>query len=240
MQKDTKASKIANVIENMIVSRRYAPGEELPSQSEFEDMFSASSRSIREAFKQLEAKGLIDVSQGKRAKVKSNNLDRFVESLATTIKTNHSSNRKLILDLVQVRTTLCVSAAREFSRMPDRVAVSREMHRIANRMASLLPDVLARSQEAYDEFLTQESSFLKVLIRSNNNPILNSIYDNLVPLLDTNIRTLKFTYHDLQKRAREFSYISDAIRNGQTDLAVALVLAALFPVSQKVGQKFEE
>ena len=75
----TKSARIANYLEELILSKQLSAGELLPSQQELAEKFDASSRSIREAFKQLEAKGLLSVSQGRRACVKCNNLDQFVE-----------------------------------------------------------------------------------------------------------------------------------------------------------------
>ncbi|MFA6892482.1 MAG: winged helix-turn-helix domain-containing protein, partial [Sphaerochaetaceae bacterium] len=82
---ETKSTAIANKLEEMILAKKYKAGEALPSQHELALQFSASSRSVREAFKNLEAKGLIQVSQGKKAIVKSNSLDQFVESLSISM-----------------------------------------------------------------------------------------------------------------------------------------------------------
>jgi len=237
--RETKSSRIASKLEEQILSKKYTAGEFLPSQQELADQFDASSRSIREAFKQLEAKGLLIVSQGRRAQVKSNNLDQFVESLSTSIIRNHSSNKKLILDLVSVRTTLTVSAAREFSRMPDRQATVKDLKRLTDQMFNLLPLIQQRNISAMEKFMTLESQFNRNLIKSNNNSILNAIYDNLLPLLESNIRTLRYTYHEIEKRIREYTYICEALQNGQTDLAVALVLVTLTTLRQKVEEKFE-
>ncbi|MFA6843927.1 MAG: GntR family transcriptional regulator, partial [Bacilli bacterium] len=125
--KDTKSARIAAKLESQILSKKLVAGEFLPSQQELARQFGASSRSIREAFKQLEAKGLVEVSQGRRAMIKSNNLDQFVESLSASIISNNSSNQKFIIDLVQVRNTLSVSAARVLSRLPDRHMAVREL-----------------------------------------------------------------------------------------------------------------
>lgn len=239
-QKDTKSAKIASALEEMILSKKFVSGEELPSQRDLIDQFGASSRSIREALKQLEAKGLVSVSQGKRATVKSNNLDQFVESLSTSIIRNHSSNKKLILDLVQVRTTLCVSAARDFSRMPDRSAVTKNLKKVVAQMTDILPEIQQHpsSSEVFEKYNDIEAQFHRVLIRSNNNPILSSIYDNLIPLLENNTHSFKYSYKELEKRTREYSYITDAIQNGQTDFVVALVLVTLSPVKNKIEQRF--
>ncbi|HHU89360.1 MAG TPA: FadR family transcriptional regulator, partial [Spirochaetales bacterium] len=90
---ETKSSLIARQIEELILNKVYAAGDILPSQQELAETFNASSRSIREAFKQLEAKGLLEVSQGKRAVVKSNNLDQFVASLSSTLISKHTTDK---------------------------------------------------------------------------------------------------------------------------------------------------
>ncbi|WP_320129156.1 GntR family transcriptional regulator [uncultured Sphaerochaeta sp.] len=56
-------------------------GSFLPSQQLLADQFSTSSRPIREALKLLEAKGLVTISQGRRAQIKSNSLSQYVESI---------------------------------------------------------------------------------------------------------------------------------------------------------------
>ena len=61
----TKSARIANHLEELILSKELVAGHTLPSQQELADRFGASSRSVREAFKQLEAKGLLEVSQGR-------------------------------------------------------------------------------------------------------------------------------------------------------------------------------
>ena len=117
----SKSNNIANALEKAILANEYRQGELLPSQKELAEQFNASSRSLREAFKALEAKGLIEVSQGKRAVVKSNNLDRFVESLSLTMFSQANQDTRLLSDLLEVHITLEVSAARELSRRPERL-----------------------------------------------------------------------------------------------------------------------
>ena len=148
----TKSARIANYLEDLILSKRLSAGELLPSQQELAEKFDASSRSIREAFKQLEAKGLLSVSQGRRACVKCNNLDQFVESLTDSILRGGSSDAKLMIDLVQVRTSVEVSAARDFSRNPRRKEVVRELRLAADKMEKTLGGVAARESSAMEEF----------------------------------------------------------------------------------------
>lgn len=230
----TKSACIASALEDMILSGKLGEGELLPSQHELAEMFEASSRSIREAFKQLEAKGLLTVSQGRRASVKSNNLDQFVESLSNTIIRSGSSNVKLMLDLIQVRTSVEVSAARDISRNPNRKDVVGQLKKLSDAMMDLVAPIKNRDKRSIDAFFTLESSFHKILVRSNDNIILNAIYENLSPLLDQSLSYSYATTEEYEKKGREYQYICEALEAGQTDLAVALVLVNLTNLRKRI------
>ena len=236
LQGRTKAARIANYLEEMILSRQLSAGELLPSQQELAEKFNASSRSIREAFKQLEAKGLLTVSQGRRACVKCNNLDQFVESLTDSILRSGSSDTKLMLDLVHVRTSVEVSAARDFSRNPRRKEVVRELVDAAEKMEHALSSLQAREPRAAENFKEYESAFHKVLVRSNDNIILDAIYENLSPLLEESLSYSAVTVEEYEKKVREYRYIVEALQNGQTDLAVALVLVNLTSLKKRIEE----
>ena len=234
MKGRTKSARIASALEEMILSKQLASGELLPSQQELARKFDASSRSIREAFKRLEAKGLLTVSQGRRASVKSNNLDQFVESLSNSIIRSGSSNTKLMLDLVQVRTSVEVSAARDFSRNPRRKEVVVELHDLSRSMGDLIPAIKLRDKSSMDSFRSYESRFHTVLVRSNDNIILDAIYENLAPLLEQSMQMVALSCDECEKKSREYQYIAEALGAGQTDLAVALVLVNLTNMKKKI------
>lgn len=236
----TKSARIANYLEELILSKQLSAGELLPSQQELAEKFDASSRSIREAFKQLEAKGLLSVSQGRRASVKCNNLDQFVESLTDSIIRSGSSDAKLMLDLVQVRTSVEVSAARDFSRNPRRKEVVRELHSLSDMMGKTLVGIEAHEQRSIDEFRKIEGDFHKVLVRSNDNIILDAIYENLSPLLDESLSFSAINFEEYEKKVREYQYIAEALHNGQTDLAVALVLVNLTNLKKRIEEYAEQ
>lgn len=234
LQGRTKSARIANYLEEMILSGQLSAGELLPSQQELADKFEASSRSIREAFKQLEAKGLLTVSQGRRACVKCNNLDQFVESLTDSILRSGSSDTKLLLDLVQVRTSVEVSAARDFTRNPRRKEIVKELLAAAERMDDALLGVRSHDQRSIEDFRKFEGEFHTVLVRSNDNIILDAIYENLSPLLDESLSYSAVTIEEYEKKVREYLYIAEALQGGQTDLAVALVLVNLTNLKKRI------
>ncbi len=232
---ETKSTQIANKLEEMILSKKYRAGETLPSQHELAQQFSASSRSVREAFKNLEAKGLIQVSQGKRALVKSNNLDQFVESLSMSMLSKQVPDKKLLTDLMQVRTTIEVSATRELSRSSSRMLIVRSLGRCVTKMENTIPllEENPRDNEAIRNFKQNDFEFHTTLIKSNDNIILNSIYENLSPQLYAALDRIKEGLTEKKKKVNEYRYLVDALENGQTDLAVALTLVNLTSISDK-------
>lgn len=230
----TKSSVIAADIERDILNEKYKAGENLPSQQDLAATYEASSRSIREAFKNLEAKGLIEVSQGKRAVVLSNSLDQFVSSLASSMTSKQVLDKKLITDLMQVRTTIEVSAARELSRNPDRKMIIRSLDQACRKMEELLPSLEdGEDAAALQKFKHTEYEFHAVLIQSNDNIILSSIYDNLAPQLYEALDRLTETYAEQRKKVNEYRYLVESLQNGQTDLAVALALVNLTTTREK-------
>ncbi|MGD1818027.1 MAG: FadR/GntR family transcriptional regulator [Pleomorphochaeta sp.] len=232
---ETKSTTIATRLEEMILSKKYKAGETLPSQHELAQQFSASSRSVREAFKNLEAKGLIQVSQGKRALVKSNNLDQFVESLSMSMLSKQVPDKKLLTDLMQVRTTMEVSATRELSRSPSRMLIVRSLGRCVTKMENSIPilEENPKDAEALRTFTQSDFEFHTTLIKSNDNIILTSIYENLSPQLYAALERIKENLTEKKKKVNEYRYLVDALENGQTDLAVALTLVNLTNISDK-------
>ena len=103
-----------------------------------------------------------------------------------------------------------------------------------------LEGVKLQDAQCIAEFRKQESKFHKVLVRSNDNMILDVIYENLSPLLDESLSYSAVTFEEYDKKVREYQYIVEALENGQTDLAVALVLVNLTSIKKKIERAFKE
>lgn len=231
---ETKSAQIAATIEQDIIEKKYKAGEPLPSQQELAQTYNVSSRSVREAFKHLEAKGLVKISQGKRAIVLANNLNQFVNSLSRSLISTHSTDKKLLLDLMQVRITVEVSASRELSRLGQRGLLVKSLDNLATKMEQLLPRLQANEPKAFEEWNSHDFLFHKTLIESNENIILSAIYENLSPLLYESMGRISNTFSELERSTREHRYLVEALENGQTDLAVALALVHLNAIKAKL------
>ncbi len=236
----TKSARIAHALEEMILDNQIKSGSFLPSQQILAEQFNTSSRPIREALKLLEAKGLIVISQGRRAQVRSNSLNQYVESISTTIVNSKIGEAKLMRNLMQVRISVATSAARGFSRLEHRDEYLAQLWSASNRMEASIPLIHQRDAKGIIEFLRSEAEFHRTLVFANGNQILSCIYDNLSPLLDRAMSSIKFTPGQLEKRSKDYSYLCEALQNGQTDLAVALVLVTLTTLESKVMDHYPD
>jgi DNA-binding FadR family transcriptional regulator len=70
VQRATLAEQIEVHMRHLIVSNRLGPGEALPSSTDLATEFGVSRSIVREAMKSLQAKGLIEIANGKRARVR--------------------------------------------------------------------------------------------------------------------------------------------------------------------------
>ncbi len=222
----SKSTAITNALEKAILAGDYKVGELLPSQKQLAKKFNVSSRSLREAFKSLETKGLIEVSQGRRAVVKSNNLDQFIESISKNMFSNQQYDKKLLSDLLHVRISLEVSATRELSRSENRLVIVRTLTGYLEKMNELSAklDENEIDEQAILEFKKIDFDFHTIIIKSNDNIVLNSIYENLAPHLFHIMQQMNESTTERKKKLNDYSYLVGALRDGQTDLAVAISL----------------
>ena len=236
-----KAIQIASLLEAAILNNEYKKGDYLPSQKELSDKYDASSRSLREAFKVLEAKGLIEVSQGKKAYVKTNRLDQYVESLSVSMFGHDVRDRKLNSDLLEVHITLEVSAARELSRSKDRGPIVKQMENTLRQMdRDLLIIETNGDKDAIQDFQTCDFNFHSAVVSSNDNIVFRSIYNSLSPQLKKIMSSSPETLEERRKKVREYGYLLDALRDGLTDLAVAMTLVCTTSIRQKFNSIYQE
>jgi DNA-binding FadR family transcriptional regulator len=101
-------------------------------------------------------------------------------------------------------------------------------------MEAAVPLILHKDAQALKNFNNAEAEFHRTLVYANGNQILSTIYSNLSPMLDAAMTSIKFTSLEIEKRSKDYTYLCEALQNGQTDLAVALVLVTLTTLEKKV------
>ena len=110
--------EVADQIEEAIVSGLLKPGEKLPAERKLVGQFDISRRTLREALRILEQKGLIKIKIGSQggAFVKDLTTDQISESLALLIRSKKISLRELAEFRLDVESLVAGRAARQATR----------------------------------------------------------------------------------------------------------------------------
>jgi GntR family transcriptional repressor for pyruvate dehydrogenase complex len=100
--------EIVTQIQNLIKQGLLKPGDKLPSERELTEKLKVSRTTVREALRVLEILGYIDIKAGEGAFIKEITIENILEPL----KAAFSVEKKLILDLIDVREVIEVETAR--------------------------------------------------------------------------------------------------------------------------------
>jgi GntR family transcriptional repressor for pyruvate dehydrogenase complex len=132
----TLADQVEAHIRDLIVSERIGPGESLPSSMDLAAEFSVSRSIVRESMRSLQAKGLIEIANGKRARVRpmtNSVLTDFFDRFART-------QREAVIDLLELRRGVEVQAAvlAARRRSPEDLALMwPSVHRMGENLGNL-------------------------------------------------------------------------------------------------------
>ncbi len=170
------SDEVTHALERIIIDNNMQPGDKLPSQAELAGSLKVGSRSIREAVRSLESRGLLETKQGKGIFVKNNNLDFFLETLKDNLVFHLPREKKTLVDLAFVRMMVETDAI-------QKIAVNTPPGFIST-FAQILDEMDALAEkndiEAYNILDVQ---LHKTLIKATGNDIIISIYNHLFELL---------------------------------------------------------
>ncbi|MBP1698376.1 MAG: transcriptional regulator, partial [Deltaproteobacteria bacterium] len=96
----------ADQIQTLILRKKYAPGDRLPSERSLAQQFHISRHSLREALRILDVMGLIEIKVGDGIYVKEVNFLPYIESLNFSIRTRLQIERDTLVKLWETRRML--------------------------------------------------------------------------------------------------------------------------------------
>lgn len=231
-KKLSKAFIIATDIENKIVNGVYEIGSPIPSQNELSIYYSTSSRSVREAFKLLETRGMIALHQGKPATVVAGSSRQMMNSLSISVITEADNDLgKVYRDLMHVLTTFSTNAVR---------AVCQTRETKQEGIASLIQYQKEMEENYHTNKIVYkaEVKFLKTLMSLTDNLVLSSIFSSLEEVMTTCLSKTMFDNEQNKKRAKEYLMLITAISEGTQDIAVAMILMLLNTLKQEADRIF--
>lgn len=198
---------VVSAIEAQILSGEMKVGARLPSEAELARQFSVSTRSVREGLQILETKGLVRRRHGERAEVVRDDVEQFLGSLATTVRTLFAADAGYLVQLMDVRRMFEVEV----------------VGRLAAGEGKICPDVELRLAELagatdFAQYAQADASFHQALVQSLGNAILSTVYGNLYGLIADVIQlTSRVPSKSQAEGAAEHEAIYAAIRQGDVE-----------------------
>ncbi|MFF8612866.1 FadR/GntR family transcriptional regulator [Streptomyces sp. NPDC015350] len=106
MTRPTVAQDLERRLKELILERRLAPGDALPTEAELMELFGVGRVSVREALKGLQAMNVVEIRRGSGTFVGSLSLSPFAEGLAFRAAVRHRRGEPGLLELMKVREAL--------------------------------------------------------------------------------------------------------------------------------------
>lgn len=232
----SKVTVIVRALEKDILRGVYEKGTLMPSQNDLCSKYDVSSRTVREAFKILEAKGLVTISQGRRAYVNTNSLDQYVDSISASMMSGDTKDSKLFADLLDTYTILEISAVKTLCRQNDRSALLRKLETHLTAMKECL-DLLPVSgnEDADDDFSRNDFSFLQSIAECSHNSILKSIYKSFSSQLKKLLTPESESIEEKKQKVLQYSYLLDAVKEGDDELAASIVIVMMKRIRRRLA-----
>jgi len=188
--------EVADQIEEAIVSGLLKPGEKLPAERELVGRFDVSRRTLREALRIVEQKGLIEIKIGSRggAFVKDLTTAPISESLALLIRSKKISLRELAEFRVDIESLVAGKAAQQATRED------------VDSLKDLLVEgetILASNRFNWKAFMEVDQRLHQALARIAR----NSIHEFILKTIHENINRYYESYLPKDKEVWKQSYL---------------------------------
>ncbi|HOX02206.1 MAG TPA: FadR/GntR family transcriptional regulator [Candidatus Paceibacterota bacterium] len=164
-------SQVTDWIREQILSGAFGVGSELPAEGSLATQLGVSRNVMRESMRNLRMQGLIEISQGRRPRVKPADPIAVTNTLEALLRRSNNS----FLHLMQVRVPLEVEIAALAAQhvTPDDLA----------RLAALIEDL--KANRSLEEWIDADVAFHQFLAQATGNPIFLLIMDSIRSLLRT-------------------------------------------------------
>lgn len=106
MNRRSRSEDVQDRIKQLILARRLAPGDPLPTETELVQLCDISRASVREALKALQAMRIVDIRHGFGTYVGSLSLEPLVEGIAFRAAVRHYQGEASLYELMEVREAM--------------------------------------------------------------------------------------------------------------------------------------
>jgi GntR family transcriptional repressor for pyruvate dehydrogenase complex len=236
----TATAKVAEVLAKRIMGGM-EPGTSLPSEAELATEFDVSRLTVREAFKMLAGRGLLDIGRGRRAVVRVPTGSAFADFLSAVIQ----NDPKGLFDLVDLRLALEVQSATLAAKRATRASITALEATIQGmRDAVEAAKRGADSEMSERRFHQNDVAFHETVALTAGNRLISYLFEAMAEPLMHSFR-LSRRGHDLRGYTVEntigaHELILDAIRDGNPKSAAAAMLAHLEDTERDIRSALNE
>ncbi len=215
------SEQISRQLLQRIVDGHFKPGERLPPERDLASIFNVSRVVVRESIGSLEAKGIVDVRQGRGTTV--NPIDEWNTLDSQVLLLLHGD--EIFGQLMETRQII----------EPDLAALAAE--RILDveleplRLCSELPE-----DDSVEEHVERDMNFHLMIAKATHNPVLLMVLSSTSELLREGRRRIFIVPGELAKAREWHQAIYEAIANRDADAARAAMAAHMEQVRLGLSQ----
>ena len=201
LRRESGGSVVDGVIERLeeLIFSRLEPGELLPSEVQLAEALGVSRLSVREATRALEARGLLEISKGRRPRVAAPNGSLVGDFFKSAVR----RDPRALLDLLEVRRALEVHIASLAARRAGQRHIA-DLEQSINAMRG--------ADQEFEAFHTADVRFHENLAAASGNELLVFLIEALAEPLRAS-RQRSFAGHQARGGG-----IDDVIQQHQTIL----------------------
>ncbi|WP_044896059.1 FadR/GntR family transcriptional regulator [Bacillus alveayuensis] len=206
---------IVDQIKEYFLNGKLKPGDKLPTERELANRFHVSRTSIREALRELEMKGIIEVKQGSGSYIKSSDSHILGQELSSTII---KAEKKLIYEMLELRRVLEVECAF----LASQRATSEDLERIREALM-----MMVQAKHDVELGIQADVNFHIQIVRASHNSIFLQLIETIREHMQDTIRATRrqrlTNPERMQETIDEHKNIYLAIAAGDGDKAKQLM-----------------
>jgi GntR family transcriptional repressor for pyruvate dehydrogenase complex len=162
----TATATVVEHVEQLVFSGAMEPGDSLPSESELAGTLGVSRLTVREAFRSLQARGLVEISHGRRPAVAHANALPLKDFFSASVRRDGRG----LLELLEVRLAVEVHA----TQLAATHATSSDLN-----MLEMTLDLMRRSTDEEDAFNDADVRFHAAVGAASGNRMLGFLIEGM-------------------------------------------------------------
>ncbi|HBR0976583.1 TPA: D-galactonate utilization transcriptional regulator DgoR [Klebsiella variicola subsp. variicola] len=224
----TKTDRLMVTLGRQIVSGKYLPGAALPAEADLCEEFATSRNIIREVFRSLEAKRLIEMKRYRGAFVAPRSQWNFLDSDVLQWALEQDEDPGLIAAMSEVRNLVEPAIARW--------AAERATSSDLAQIEAALNDMIANNQQR-DAFNEADIHYHEAVLASVHNPVLQQLSVAISSLQRAIFeRTWMGDEANMPQTLQEHKALFDAIRHQDSNAAEQAALTMIASSTRRLKE----